>query len=672
MTAKRGLGLLSGVMLSLAVARQAAAQQVDYGALEQLFGQPVTTSATGSPQTASQVPADMEIITADDIRRSGATSIPDILRFVAGIDVRSYGATDSDVAIGGFSQPGNPRLLVLINGRQVYLDDYGYVFWQELPVEFSEIRQIEVVKGPASALFGFNAASGVINIVTYDPLTDPVNIAHIVFGTDGLLAGSVVSTAQVPGKGGLRIGLGGLRTNEYSTDAIPHSDGPYDTRPFEGNFNLDGRAKPTSNTEVTTDITESEASSLSMLPSYAAGKSQYRADSFKLGLAADTAFGLATLQGYINTSKFAYYSDPSKHRQDTNQIAVIQANDLIRIASDHAIRVALEYRDNRSWGTFSGGAFGYQDYAGSLMWSWQITPELSLTNSGRIDRLELEREDPLPPGSPYTLAQYHGAGTTAPSFNSGLVWQPTGFDTFRLLAGRAVQAPSLFDYAASIVRGYGPFTIVKAGSPFLKPAVTTNVELGYDRQLPALQAELDSAIYYSRTHDLLANAANTPPSFLLGNLIVATSENFGSGDVLGANFVLKSTPPDGLRWNIAYSLIAVRSHVPVGPPVTPFNFNNATPVSSIDFGLGYSWGKYEADLQGKWQSNYTDYFFNAVGAYAPVTIPNYLTMNARLGYQLTRAVTLAVTVTQLNADQIMETTGSEPERRILFSATYGF
>ena len=150
----------------------AQAQSMDYGALEQLFGEPVTTSATGSPQRASDVPANMEIITADDIRRSGADNIPDILQFVAGVDVRRYSFSDTEISVRGYNQQSSPRLLVLINGRQVYLDDYGRTAWQTLPVQIDEIRQIEVVKGPNSALFGFNAMGGVINIITFDPLAD--------------------------------------------------------------------------------------------------------------------------------------------------------------------------------------------------------------------------------------------------------------------------------------------------------------------------------------------------------------------------------------------------------------------------------------------------------------------------------------------------------------------
>src|SRR5512143_2717916 len=102
----------------VAIASSAHAQLIDYGALEQLFGEPVTTSVTGSPQRSSDVPATMEIITADDIRRSGATDIPGVLRHVAGVDVLQWGANQADVSVRGYNQVYSPQLLVLIDGRQ--------------------------------------------------------------------------------------------------------------------------------------------------------------------------------------------------------------------------------------------------------------------------------------------------------------------------------------------------------------------------------------------------------------------------------------------------------------------------------------------------------------------------------------------------------------------------
>lgn len=150
---------VSCAALSLAAA-SAQAQSIDYTTMEELFGEPVTTSATGKPQRISDVPITMEILTAEDIRRSGAVNLPEVLRQVNGVNVLQETTQGYDVSIRGYNQGASQRLLVLVNGRQVYLDHYGYTAWSTIPVQLSEIRQIEVVKGPNTALFGFNAVSG--------------------------------------------------------------------------------------------------------------------------------------------------------------------------------------------------------------------------------------------------------------------------------------------------------------------------------------------------------------------------------------------------------------------------------------------------------------------------------------------------------------------------------
>ncbi len=187
--------LAAGVAgLALAWALPSAAQSIDYGSLEQMFNEPVTTSATGSPQRASQAPVDMDIITAADIERSGAVDLPTILSRVAGLDVQTWGAGAADVGVRGYNGAMNPRLLVLVNGRQVYLDFYGYTAWSTLPVRLEEIRQIEVVKGPNAALFGFNAVSGVINIITYNPKYDVKGFAAGRVGSEGYREASLGHT----------------------------------------------------------------------------------------------------------------------------------------------------------------------------------------------------------------------------------------------------------------------------------------------------------------------------------------------------------------------------------------------------------------------------------------------------------------------------------------------
>ena len=186
-------------------------------ALEQLFGEPVTTSVTGKPQRAADAPANIEIITQDDIRRSGATTIPDVLRFVAGVDVRHYGLADADVGIRGYNQPSNPHLMVLVDGRQVYMVDYGRIVWAAIPVQLDEIRQIEVIKGPNSALYGFNAVGGVINIITYDPLQDERERRDACAAARRTIStGSAVGTGRIGDTAGLRLSVGGFNAHDFA------------------------------------------------------------------------------------------------------------------------------------------------------------------------------------------------------------------------------------------------------------------------------------------------------------------------------------------------------------------------------------------------------------------------------------------------------------------------
>lgn len=679
MTVKQGLGLVSAAVLGMAMAQQAHAQNVDYGALEQMFGQPVTTSATGSPQLASQAPADMQIITADDIRRSGATDIPGVLKFTAGIDVRTYGTQDSEVAIGGFSQVRNPRLLVLINGRQVYIDSYGFTAWNTLPVQLSDIRQIEVVQGPASALFGFNAASGVINIITYDPLTDKTDTLNFGIGSDGTYLGSLVATAQKVGTAGVTISLGGIRANEYSNDSLPAYNQPYQSNADNVNYAIDGRAKPSAHTEITLEVTHSDASESSQSVPYVPAPYKLRTQSFKGGFAADTAWGLFNVQAYLNRDQETL-SLPFAGLQDAsgfNQVGVVQANDLFKIGTNNAFRVGAEYRTNREWGgTSYNGSSDYQDYAISAMWNWQITPQLALTNAGRIDRLIVHRTTPITPGDPYTQADYAHAQITAPSFNTGLVWQPTDNDTFRALVGRGVQAPSQVELGLDATTPLaGGITAIEAGNPYLGPSVTMNYELDYDRILAPIDSTLSTALYYSTVHDILSAASTLPGTFTYP-YYVQTAQNIGNGQVYGTKLVLKGSNPEGWRWNIGYTLTAVRAHLNVPPPpTTPYDFNNSTPTSAITFGLGYSWNKFEADLQGKWQSRYTDVIASLTPggeAYEPKAISNFVTLDARVAYNVTPHLILAVTGTQLQSNQTIVSAGPEVDRRVLFTGTYNF
>ncbi len=101
------------------LAGQAGADTIDRSALEGLFDEPVTLSATGAPQRVTDAPVNMTIISQDDIRRSGAIDLPGVLERLANVDVMRTSAGQADVSIRGYNGTFSPRLLVLFNGRQV-------------------------------------------------------------------------------------------------------------------------------------------------------------------------------------------------------------------------------------------------------------------------------------------------------------------------------------------------------------------------------------------------------------------------------------------------------------------------------------------------------------------------------------------------------------------------
>ena len=123
-------------------------------------------SASKKQQRLADTAASVFVITREMIRRSGLTSVPELLRLAPGVEVARVDNSRWAIGIRGFNSPLDTKLLVLVDGRSVYNDTFSGVYWaaQDMPVE--EIDQIEVVRGPVAAIWGANAVNGVINIIT--------------------------------------------------------------------------------------------------------------------------------------------------------------------------------------------------------------------------------------------------------------------------------------------------------------------------------------------------------------------------------------------------------------------------------------------------------------------------------------------------------------------------
>ncbi len=660
-------------VLSVAAAlsgSRARAQSVDYGALEQLFGEPITTSVTGKPQKASDVPADLVILTQDDIRRSGADNIPDILRFVTGLDVRTYGLADSEVGIRGYNQPLNPRLLVMVNGRQIYLDDYGYVAWSTIPVQLDEIRQIEVVKGPNSALFGFNAAGGVINIITVDPIKDNTNSVTVRTGTQSLASGSVVGTAHFGDTAGIRLSAGGLTARDFAPAGLNDTDSASRPRPRNGTFNLEGSWQALPNVQITAEggIVDSRTGVAEIQGSYL--DARYRISTMRFGATADSQFGLLAFDFFRNKAINSYYN-PLATVDLVNTVYVAKASDLFKVNADHTIRIGLEYRNNAAVGPVFGGTIGYQVYSADAMWNWQVTPSVSITNAVRVDHLSLHLNGSPPADTPLTASQYNHTSFTEPSFNSGIVWKVTDDDTLRLTAARGLQLPSLIDYAFQF--GTQAAGTLYYGNPTLSPTAVWNAELAYDRTIAFIGSTVRTAIFAQRNDNLLASAPSVPAGLIAGQPYQSQSANIGWSDEAGIEIGIKGKSASGWRWNASYSFASITDHLAAGYTNTPnLDYRRGTPQHSVILGGGYSVGKWEIDAQSRWQSSFQDFkASSATLSFLPVEVPNYFTFSARVGYRLTEHLILSLTAEQFNISRI-ESAGPPVERRLIAAMTARF
>jgi iron complex outermembrane receptor protein len=167
---------------ALAIANEKFAELADLS-LEQLT-QITVTSASRREERLVEAPASIFVITADDVRRSGATSIPEVLRLAPNLIVARADNNQYAISARGFNNTLANKLLVLIDGRTVYTPLFSGVFWEAQDVLLDDIERIEVISGPGATLWGANAVNGVINIITKPARETQGVLAKVAAGND--------------------------------------------------------------------------------------------------------------------------------------------------------------------------------------------------------------------------------------------------------------------------------------------------------------------------------------------------------------------------------------------------------------------------------------------------------------------------------------------------------
>jgi iron complex outermembrane receptor protein len=199
------------------------------GNLKQLslaeLGDVQVTTISKEPQQVQRTPAAVFVITQEDIRRSGATNIPEALRMAPGVEVARIDADHWSVAIRGFAGQFSKSLLVLIDGRSVYTPLFDGVYWDVQSVMLEDIERIEVIRGPGGTIWGANAVNGVINIITKSSTETQGALVALGGGNVDQGTGAVRYGASAGKDFNYRIyGTGSIRGPEHHSDTDPFDD----------------------------------------------------------------------------------------------------------------------------------------------------------------------------------------------------------------------------------------------------------------------------------------------------------------------------------------------------------------------------------------------------------------------------------------------------------------
>jgi iron complex outermembrane recepter protein len=671
---------IAALMLSTSLASTAAhGQSMDYGSLEMLFGEPVTTSATGKPQRATEAPVTMEIVTAEEIRRTGATNVPDAIRFVNGIDIIQFSSTDNEVTVRGLNGGYSPNLLVLINGRQVYMDHYGITAWSALPVTMDEIRQIEIVKGPNTALFGFNAVAGVINIVTINPMYDEAKKITIRAGSQQAKEISALASFKVGEKIGIRISGEASEQNAFETDLAPAVGSLALNDPSRQAALVDAIYQVTKNTQISLEGSYARIDRMESRGSLNIGNSGYQTHSVRGNINSSTDFGLVKASIYSNWLDADYGNGTLLE----NQVTVAQIEDLFKVGTQHSFRISGEFRRNVMDSSFNIFAvpsqvstISYDVFSIGGMWNWAVNDKLTLTNSLRLDHMIVEKEGYIPSPPPTAVGPSPVDTLTNAdwdrkideySVNSGLVYQISNYDTLRVSYGRGVRVPNLLSF--NLFTGFSPFPGVNVeliGNPNVEPTIVQNYELGYDRKVEQTGGTFRASVFYQQQEDVTGTDMTTTPVLLLpgpppvfGATLYSQFTNVGDSALYGAEVSLDGQTGK-FKWDVGYTYASIDDEL--DPSAAATTFETRTPEHRVVGHVGYTHDGWEFDLYGQYVSEYST---------GPMAIEAFTRIDARLAKVINDSVTASVTATNFNGKHF-EGAGQELEPKVLLQITTTF
>jgi iron complex outermembrane receptor protein len=578
---------------------------MDLGALslEELMDiEIVITSASRHAEPLADTAASVFVLTADQIRRSGATSIPELLRLVPGVEVARIDSNRWAVSMRGFNEQFANKLLVLVDGRSVYTPLFSGTFWDTLDLPLDNLERIEVVRGPGGPLWGANAVNGVIHIITRSTSEEGGGRVTVTAGD--------LDRALVDVKYGGSSENGGWRAwgrfaERAATRALDGSAGEDDWSLGRAGFRADRRLGERDELLVQGDLYEGEIGNEFVLsappPQYAfAGPvhSDIRGGSLQLRWtrALSTEEDLV-VAGYLDHSEREL--DPFAEKR-SNAFGEFQRrfrtrrHDLTVGASVHGTRSRTEDRFQISFSdpdrTVRRSSLFVQDELALSPGRW------SLILGGRLEHEELV----------------------------GTYLQPT----LRLaFLSRAVRTPSQAEQDVSIVTAIVPGPpdtyVTFRGDRDVDPEVLEAFELGHRARI-GKRLELDVTAYVQRYHDLIQLLQGSPEPLGADILLPFEAINVAEADAHGLELSLDWLVRANTRLSTAWTLFDLDLHSSESGVAIDESSEGDTPSSNLRLWLQH-------DFDERWR---TDLILWRVEHLENAPVPGYWRLDANLHRRL--------------------------------------
>jgi iron complex outermembrane receptor protein len=449
------------------------------------------TSVSKREQKLSSAGAAAYVITQEDIRRSGMTNIPDLLRMVPGVDVAKIDANTWAISIRGFNYRYSTKVLVIIDGRTVYTPGFSGVFWDQQDVPLEDIDRIEVIRGPGGTVWGANAVNGVINIITRKAADTQGGLASIGTGSEENARSLVQYGGKLGQKGSYRAF--GKYFNVASGELANRADAADGWHGVHGGFRSDWDLSPQDTLTVQGDLFgTSEGQNITTL--FSNQLPGFHTLNDKVAVGSGNLLGRwgHSFSNGSETTLQVYYD--RVRRVDQASLDTLNTGDAdfqyhFQIGSRHDVLAGAGYRlTDHSYTpgyeiTFGTGYRRDNLYSTFIQDQVQLTGSLALTVGSKFEH------------NNYTGFEFEPSAQ--------LVWTPTSRQTVWASAARAIRQPSWFDAESNLNAatfplqggGFGLFQLV--GNPNTKAESLLDFEAGY-RVQASKRLSLDASVFHSR------------------------------------------------------------------------------------------------------------------------------------------------------------------------------